>query len=315
MSIKRIREELNVVAQCERYGLSLRECPQFLFLAMGFLIIATLLISYFIAIHYIGDPEIVALLILLIGAALFVLSHIITRSFERLAEANRMKSEFVTIVSHQLRSPLTSLRWAMDFIMSGQLGKIEEKPLEYLKIIKENSDRMVELLRDLLIVSRLEQKEVTLLKKEVSLGDLTKEIVEGYLPFARASNIEIRLEGISDLPKVFADPSQLKIAIEALLDNAIRYTKGQGEIKIRFKSANEKVQFEIEDQGIGIPKEDRKYIFQKFFRSANALRHQTQGSGLGLFIVKAIVEKSGGEIGFKSEEGKGTTFWFTVPIK
>ena len=314
MNFKKIFSQLNIFAQCRKYGLSLWQYPQFLFLIMGIIIIITAVTSYLIGTRYITDPQVVALIVLLLATILFIIAFIITRSFERLAEANRMKSEFISIVSHQLRSPLSNLNWAIELLISGRLGKIEEKQTEYFKILKENSSRMGELVSDLLIVSRIETATLPLKKKEFSLEDLVKELISEFEPFAKASNVKIEFQAQKNLPKVFADSSQIRLVIENLLDNAIRYIKEKGRIRIKVEKDNKHHHFEIKDNGVGIPKEDQKYIFQKFFRSENILRYQTQGSGLGLYIAKSIIEKSGGKIGFKSQEDIGSTFWFTLPI-
>jgi len=315
MNFKKILSQLNIPAQCKRYGLPLWQCPSFLFLIMGIIIIASTLIAYAIGTRYIENPEIVALIILILTAILFIIAFIITRSFERLAEASRMKSEFISVVSHQLRSPLSNLRWAIELLMSGRLGKIEERQTEYFKILKENSARMGELVQDLLTVSKIETATLPLKKREISLENLIRELISEFEPFAKASNVEIEFKPQKDLPKVFADPSQIRLVVENLLDNAIRYIKDRGRAEILLEKKGKNLYFEIKDNGVGIPKGDQKYIFQKFFRSENILRYQTQGSGLGLYISKAIVERSGGKIGFKSEENKGSTFWFTLPIK
>jgi len=226
-----------------------------------------------------------------------------------------MKSEFISVVSHQLRSPLSNLRWAIELLMSGKLGKIEKKQTEYFRILKENSARMGELVSDLLIVSRIETATLPLKKKEISLPELINKLISEFEPFAKASNVEIEFRPQKDLPKVFADPTQIRLVVENLIDNAIRYIKDKGKVEIRLERIDKNLYFEIRDNGVGIPKEDQKYIFQKFFRSENILRYQTQGSGLGLYITKSIVERSRGKIGFRSEENKGSTFWFTLPIK
>jgi signal transduction histidine kinase len=314
MILKKIISQLNILAQCRGYGLSLWQCPQFLFSIMGIIIIGSTLIVYVIGTRYIEDPEIVALITLLITAILFAIAFTITRSFERLAEASRMKSEFISVVSHQLRAPLSNLRWALEIVMAGRVNSLSEKQLEYFKILKENSDRMRELIKDLLIVSRIETTKLPLKKQRLSLEELIQGLIKEFELFARASNIEIFFEREKNLPGIFTDPSQIRLAIENLLDNAIRYIKGKGKVLIKLKKQRENIYFEINDNGVGIPKEDQKYIFQKFFRSENVLRYQTQGSGLGLYIARSIIERSGGKIGFTSEENKGSTFWFTLPI-
>ena len=306
---------MNVSSQCRKYGLSLWQCPQFLFLVMGLIIIGSSLTVYAIGNRFIEDPTLVALLVLFISAILFVVATIITRSFERLAEASRMKSEFVSVVSHQLRSPLSNLKWVIEFLMSGRVGSVTEKQLEYFKILKENGDRMTELVSDLLIVSRIEQGRLPLKKEKISLDDLVGEVIREMEIFARASNVEIDSKSEKNLPPIVTDYFQLKLVIVNLLDNAIRYVKGKGRVEIILEKKNKNLHFEVKDNGVGIPQDDKKYIFQKFFRSGNVLRHQTKGSGLGLYIAKSIVEKLGGKIGFSSREGVGSTFWFNLPVK
>jgi len=315
MKFKEILSQLNITNQCRKYGLPLWQCPQFLFLVMGIFIIVSTLIIYAVGSRYIEDPEIIALTVISITAILFIIAAVITNSFERLAEANRMKSEFVSVVSHQLRSPLSNLKWVVEFLMSGRIKDVSKKQIEYFKILKENTNRMTELISDLLIVSRIEQKRFPLKKESFVMTNLAKEAIKIAEIFAKASNVEIKFEAKDNLPEVFGDPSQLKLVVENFLDNAIRYIKRKGRVKVKLEKQNKNIYFEVEDNGVGIPKEDQKYIFQRFFRSANVMRHQTEGSGLGLYIAKSIVEKSGGKIGFKSQENKGSTFWFTIPIK
>ncbi|HJN62334.1 MAG TPA: HAMP domain-containing sensor histidine kinase [Candidatus Parcubacteria bacterium] len=315
MSLKDIIKELNISAQCRQYGLSLWQCPQFIFVVMGIIIIAFTLITYFVGARYIEDPLQIAFLVTVLTLVLFILGSIITQSFENIAEASRMKSEFVSIVSHQLRSPLSNLKWAIELLMSGRIGKIEKKQLKYFVILKENNARMQELIFDLLIVSRIEQGRFPLKKKPFSLEELTKELISIFEPQVQATNIKIGFKDGKGLPHALADRHQIKLVVENLIDNAIRYTRNHSKIEIKIDEKNKSLYFEVKDKGVGIPKKDQKYIFQKFFRSENVLKYQTQGTGLGLYIAKSIVEGSGGKIGFISEENKGSTFWFTLPIK
>ncbi len=315
MVFKKIVAQLNILNQCKKYGLSSWECPQFLFLIMGIVIIAITIITYAIGVRYIINPLIVTLIVLLLSAFLFVIAFTITQSFTKLAEVARMKTEFVSVVSHHLRSPISNLKWTIELLMSGRLGRIGEKQIEYFRVLKENSSRMAGLINDLLIVSKIESGDFLLDGKEISLTELVKRLISEFEPFAKASNVEVHFWAQENLPKVSADPFYIKLVIENLLDNAIRYIKNKGVVKIRLERRRKKAYFEIKDSGVGIPEEDQKYIFRKFFRSANIMRYQTHGSGLGLYISKSIIEKSEGEIGFESPEGGGSTFWFALPIK
>ncbi len=315
MNLKKFLIQLNIPVQCKKYNLSLWQCPHFLFLVMGIIIIITAIISYLIGNRYFTDPQIVALIVLSITAVLFIIAVIITQSFERLAEINQMKSEFVNIVSHQLRTPLSNLKWAIELFTTGKINGFNEKQLGYFKILKENTNRMNQLVSNLLIVSRIETTDFPFKKKETSLESLVKKVIERADPIIKSSNIKMELEIKKRLPKIFIDPSQIQLVIENLLDNAVRYIEKKGKIKIKLEKKGRYCYFEIEDNGVGIPKKNQKYIFQKFFRSENALKRQTQGSGLGLYIAKSITEKLGGKIGFKSQEDVGSTFWIILPIK
>lgn len=314
MNYKKFLEQFSIVSQCKKHGLSLWQCPQFLFIVMGLIIIISSVLTFFIGSRYIDDPIIVALIVLGITVILFVFLFLIVQGFEKLTEANKLKTEFVSIVSHQLRSPLSNLKMTLDLLMSRKIGSIKEEQVDYFKILKDNSDRMEAIVSDLLIVSRIETEKFFLKKENFSLADLVERTIKNFEIYAKSSNIEISLEFPKDLPKVFADSSKIQLVVENLLDNAIKYTPKKGSVKITLEKNDQKVFFKIKDSGFGIPSQDKKYIFKKFFRADNAVRHQTQGSGLGLYIAKSIIEKSGGKINFDSGQSKGTLFWFTLPI-
>ena len=312
---KKIGFQLNIIGQCKHYGLSLWQCPQFLFVVMGGVTIVISVFSYLIGARYIVNPEIVIFAVLSVTSILLVISFVITRSFERLAEASQMKSEFINIVSHQLRSPLTNIKWTFEVMASEEFKVSAEKQEEYFINVRENIARMVELIDDLLIVSKIEQGSFTISKIEISLKDLTKDLVERYKVFAEASRIKLSFYSQENLPKIFTDPSLLKIVTENLIDNAIRYTRGGGVVEIKLIKEKDKVLFAIKDSGVGIPQKEQKHIFQKFFRAENISKERTRGSGLGLYVCKSIINKLGGQIWFKSKLGKGTTFYFRLPIK
>ncbi|MDP2637007.1 MAG: HAMP domain-containing sensor histidine kinase [bacterium] len=304
--------EFNVFHHCRKYGLSTLQCPHFLFLLMGAVIITSILLFYAVGSRYIEDPLLVAFVTLLLAGVLLAIAFIITDSFQRLAENARLKTEFVSIVSHQLRSPLSNMKWGLEILLSGRVGNVEKGEAEYLQILQENSSRMHELVNDLLVASRIEEGRLAFQKQEFSLKELVQTVVAAFRPWLVASNMKLKVEEDEKVSRVIADPVMLRQVLQNLLDNAIRY--GKGSIGLRYLKKGNKVRFEVQDDGVGIPKGDQKFIFQRFFRSGNARKHQTEGSGLGLYIAKNMIEKSGGSIGFASQENKGSTFWFTIPV-
>jgi len=278
-------------------------------------VIISSLAIYFIGIHYSDDPEVIALIVLFMSVFLIMVDFSIIKSFERLAEVARMKSEFVSVVSHQLRSPLSNLKWVVDLLISGKIESVSEKQSVYLQILRENSRRMEGLVSDLLIVSRIEADNLPFKIEKASLVELIKSLISRIESFVKASNIEIELIIEENLPEFFFDYQKIEQAVNNILDNAIRYIKGNGKIEVILKKEANKLCLEIKDNGVGIPKEDQKYIFQKFFRASNASKIQAQGSGLGLYIAKSIIEKSGGKIYFVSRENEGSVFTINLPIK
>jgi len=308
--------QINIFAQCRKYKIPLWQCPQFLFVVMGLFIMVTSIVFYAIGERYIFDPRMVALVVILVAMMLLIIAFIITHSFENLAEANRMKTEFVNIVSHQLRAPLTNLRWATQFLLSKEFQDSDQaEKTDYFDIIKENGNRMEGLIDDLLTITRLKDGKLDSKKASFVLEDLVKEVTNEYNPFLEASNIKVEFFFSENLPNVFASYPLIRIVVENLIGNAINYSEGAKKIEIMLKPRKDKIIFTIKDKGMGIPREDQKYIFEKFFRGKNVVHAEVNGTGLGLFIVKLILDGANGKIWFTSEEGKGSVFNFSLPAK
>jgi signal transduction histidine kinase len=150
--------------------------------------------------------------------------------------------------------------------------------------------------------------------ESADLGSICQSMFDAYQEEIKRKNLEFTFNKPQELPKVNVDVEKISLAIQNLLDNAIRYTPSGGKITVSLETKGNYIEFSIKDTGIGIPKTQQERIFTKFFRGSNALKTETEGSGLGLFIVKNIIEAHGGKIWFESEEGKGTTFYFTLPV-
>ena len=285
---------------------------QFLFVIMGIIIGFTSIILYLIGTNYIEEPELVALIIIVANFFLFIISFIIMKSFEKIAEISKIKSEFITTVSHQLRAPIVNLRWGLSAF---EEEDDEEKKKEYIKNLKENVERAAELTEDFFIAAKIQEEDLPYKKEGVFLEEVVKETISRFDIIAEKIGIKINLTLPQKFFSIFLDRSHLKLVVENLLDNAISYSKKGGIIDIFIEYKNDKVYFTIKDTGIGIPKEDERKVFKRFFRSRESIKIKEKGTGLGLFIIKSIIEKEKGKIWFHSVENKGTTFSFFLPLK
>lgn len=305
-------QHLDFVKQCRQYDLTLWQCPSFLFPIIGLINIATILTAYFIGRLYV-EPEVIALLVLIITIILLIIGYLIVRSFDHLAQANRMKSEFVNIVSHELRSPLTNINWLIDLIIRQQRkgnGKLKTE----LEDIKESNRRMIRLVNNLLNVSRIERNKVQFRLKAVSLTDMAKELIHEYAPLAKASNIGLKLKSAGKLSKIRADREGIRLVFRNLIDNAVKYSRTGSQVNISITQEGSRLRCEVEDKGVGLSQPDQKRLFQKFFRGRGARKQQPNGTGLGLYISREFIRLHKGKMGFRSQEGQGSTFWFEVPV-
>ncbi len=224
-------------------------------------------------------------------------------------------TESISIVSHQLKTPLSAIKGYLEVLLAGDLGKINKKQKEYLDDALENAVKMSELVKNLLDVSRIEENRIDLHPKWINLEKIVKEAVNDFTSLAKAKNCEIFLKVADNTPKVYVDPLRVKQAVNNLISNAIEYNKRRGRVEVSLEKEKGEVVFCCKDVGIGIPEADKEKIFKKFYRSEKTLSLTTEGTGLGLFISKAFIEKSGGKIWFKSKEEEGSKFCFSFPAK
>lgn len=303
-------QELNIKEQCEKLKVTLWECPHFLFVVMGFVILISMIGTNIIAQYY-TDPELAALVVLIVTGFLFVIGHIIVRSFERMAQASRARIEFISIVSHQLRNPLSSIRWQLELLLRDKT--LNTKTRSYLENANEYSNRMAKLVNDLLTVNRIESNRLLLTTAPFALTTLTQKIIEDNKLYASASHLTIELNERKNIPPVYADEHYIRWAVENLISNAIRYSNPRTTITVTVEKQGPSVRLGVRNWGQFITQEETPYIFKKFFRADFAQRSYTDGTGLGLFIAKSVIEASGGTMGFDSKPSGENVFWFTLP--
>lgn len=258
-------------------------------------------------------------------------------SHRKLKKLDRLKSDFVSNVSHELRTPLTSIRMAVDNLLDGVAGEITPTFQRYLARVKNNTDRLVRLITDLLDLSRIEAGRIEFHPSVVSVGDLLQEIVEGLRPMAAGKGLELTVASEGSPVLAFADRDKLQQILINLAENAVKFTPAGGRVTVSVKTVEwstrqgvdssrpidpltprpiderQWVEVSVEDAGPGVPPEELEAIFEKFHQVRRDGDGKAQGTGLGLAIAKSLIELHGGRIGVESEVGRGSRFRFTVP--
>jgi signal transduction histidine kinase/HAMP domain-containing protein len=232
--------------------------------------------------------------------------------------ADRMKSEFVSTVSHELRTPLTGIKGYVDLMVSGKTGPLNAVQTEFLTMVQASTVRLSALIDDLLDISRIEAGRMEMRSESVDYPPLVQEAVRLMQREAAAHGVTLSAvlpeESKRPLPSVRGDADRITQVLMNLISNGIKYTPEGGAVTVRVAYQDDFVTTRVTDTGIGISKQDQSRLFEKFFRADNSSTRETGGTGLGLPITKAIVEKSGGGIWVESEPGKGSTFTFTLPL-
>jgi signal transduction histidine kinase len=225
--------------------------------------------------------------------------------------AERMKSDFVSFVTHQLRTPLSGVKWMLELAMDTTNNP--EEMLSFVQDARISTDRLIRLVNDLLDSSRLERGKLEIVYQYIDVAELTQNVVRELTPLLIEKEERLTVQADDPLPKPYVDMQLLRQAIMNLISNAMKYTPAKGEIKIHINRENDCLRWEIQDSGIGIPKTDMGKLFQKFYRAGNAVAVETEGTGLGLYLIRLIVDRFEGKVWCESEEGKGSTFTFTLP--
>lgn len=227
----------------------------------------------------------------------------------------KLKSEFITIAAHQLRTPLSGIKWALKMLLEGDFGKDAEKQKDMLKKTYSANDRLIAIVNDLLNVSRIEEGRFGFQFHRTNMKDLLASLLPPYVVLAEKKRVALVYEADSGMPEIKIDQEKLAIVIGNLLRNAIDYTtKGEVRVHLGFDAAKRAIILSVKDTGMGIPEDEQEKVFQKFYRGSNALRLQTEGTGLGLFIAKNIIEAHKGKIWFESKTGRGTVFYIALPL-
>jgi PAS domain S-box-containing protein len=232
---------------------------------------------------------------------------------QRLRELDRLKDEFISLVSHELRTPLTSIRGYLELLLDGGAGELTDDQNRFLSVVDRNSKRLMHLVGDLLFLAQVEAGKLQLELADVNLDDVVSESVEAAKPFADEKGVELRAS-LEPTPSMVGDRGRLSQVLDNLVSNAIKFTSEGGSVQVRLSATGDEALIEVVDTGMGIAAEDQAQLFDRFFRSAEATERAIPGTGLGLTIVKAIVERHEGAIEVESAAGRGTTMRVRLPV-
>lgn len=225
---------------------------------------------------------------------------------------DKAKSEFVSLASHQLRTPLSVIKWYTEMLLSGDATKIQKK--EYTEQIYQSTKNAVDIVDTLLDVSRLELGTYMVEPEQIRIVAVVKGVIDEMKIATKEKKLSLKISIGKDIPATYQDPRLLRIIFQNLLSNAIKYTSAKGKITASLAVQDNKyILFTVSDTGCGIPKGEQDRMFTKFFRASNVLK-QSEGTGLGLYIVKSVVDRLRGTLWFESKENKGTTFFVRIPL-
>jgi signal transduction histidine kinase len=228
---------------------------------------------------------------------------------ERLRELDKLKDEFVSLVSHELRTPLTSIRGYVELMLAEELNDDQRR---FLGIVDRNSERLLDLVSDLLFLAQIEAGKLAIEVGSLDLQKVVEECVETASASAEARGVELEAT-IERLPKIEGDRTRLHQVLDNLLSNALKFTPSGGRVEVRLKQVGDTALLEVADNGLGIPADEQARLFERFFRSSSATENAIPGTGLGLTITKAIVERHGGRIEIESAEDAGTIVRVGLP--
>jgi len=245
----------------------------------------------------------------------------LTLANKRLQNLEEAKSKFVSVTTHQLRTPLAAIKWTFNLLLGEQLGKINEEQKSFLQKGFQSTEKMISIVNELLRVDLIEADQTDYHFALFDLDELIEKTVQEFSNQSKSRNIKINyLKPTRKLSQIEGDQDKIRMVLENLIDNAVKYSPNGGEVEVELKdtltnSASNGIEIVIKDKGIGIPPEESKRLFQKFFRASNAIKQEPDGSGIGLFIARDIILKHNGAIWYEPNRDKGTAFHITLPMR
>lgn len=312
--LKKLNVIKSIKQQSIEYDMPFWKLPDFILLLMGAANATVMIATYIWASSFAEDPREAVILVAIEAILIMVIGNVFAESAKHMAEFNKLRKEIVHIVSHQMRSPLTTIKWQVEMIKSGKKDNFTERQLRYIDRIYEENEKLRTMISDILNMSRMEKDVDSTIITEVDLEEEIHDCLNMLDSYAEVKSITIDFKTSLKTCKVKADKDKLKIALLNLVENAISYSPDGEKIIIRLGKKGKFAQVKIKDKGIGVAPSEQVLIFGKFYRAENGRKKRPEGTGLGLYMTKKVIEQMEGEISLKSKIGEGSEFAFSIPI-
>jgi len=308
-----LKNDLDIKKQANNLGVNFWQAPSFLFLLLGFTV-AFIMTAVFIVSRESITMQQLIIAEFLVVAVILSIGNILIVNMENLAKVNKSKSEFISVISHQLKTPITGISWDIELLISKYGEGLSQKQREILENMEVSNKVTSKMVGDLLDVARIDQNNLFTGKEELDIVKIIEKVLAKNEVLGRNNKIKVKFLVDDNMPKIIGDNKKTEVVLDNLISNAIKYNRDGGSVFVNVRKDGKKAVISIKDTGIGIPKGDQDMIFHKFFRSENAATKEVDGTGLGLYIAKNVIEKSGGKVWFHSVEGEGSVFSVSLPL-
>lgn len=302
--IKSIKEE------AKEYGIPFWKLPDFLILIMALINIIGMISTYCLALNFVDDPRTAVVFVAIESAIILIIGSIVAESSRKVIVNYKLKEEFIDLVSHQIRSPITNVKWNLEFLKQEKLSK---KQVKYVNRLAGSVEKIVSLVNDFVYLSRLDQSKKELIRQKIDIRILVKKILKEMKIFASSKKINLKFSSKCENCCVETDQKKIKIVIDNILENALKYSPEGSQVEVEVYNESKNLVIKIKDSGCGIEEADQAFVFDKFYRASEAKELSIEGTGVGLYVSKILLEEMGGEIWFESKHKKGSIFYISLP--
>lgn len=288
--------------------------PDFLFVMIGLINIVMMLVTYWWASSWVYDPREAVIFVAIEAVLILAIGNVFVESSKEAISANALKSQFIDIVAHQIRTPLSAIKWSLELIKQENKENFSDKQRKYFDQIGKANEEIIDLANNFIGLVDLESN-VEFKKDKINLTDLIEQRINNILFLAEIDGTKIEFKNESGLNYIKGDETKIAVIVDNLLDNAIKYGQAGRAIEVNLSKKNDCLIIRVTNFGMGIAQDEKKSIFEKFYRSRMARKKSVQGNGLGLYISKVLAQKMGGDLFFESIPEVKTSFFLKLPIE